>query len=113
MDKREIDEQLKTLAFDMDDEINARNKRLGHRSTPPSHLYRPMDPSHAIIFATIVIVGGLWGGKLLYDYIQEQHMMAAFNEAGSFQEESVLPFLQAQPQWRLSFHKQSVIFHAH
>lgn len=84
MDKREIDEQLKNLSFDMDDEIDDRNERLGHRPSPPSHVYRPMDPSHAIILAAIIIVGGLWGGKLLYDYIQEQRMKAALNEAGLY-----------------------------
>jgi len=89
MDKREIDEQLKNLSFDMDDEIDDRNERLGHRSLPPSHVYRPMDPSHAIILAAIIIVGGLWGGKLLYDYIQEQRMKAALNEAGLYMQQAM------------------------
>jgi uncharacterized membrane protein YqiK len=89
MDKREIDEQLKNLSFDMDDEIDDRNERLGHRSLPPSHVYRPMDPSHAIILAAIIIAGGLWGGKLLYDYIQEQRMRAAFNEAGLYMQQAM------------------------
>ena len=68
----------------MDDEIDDRNERLGHRSIPPSHVHHPMEPSHAIILAAIIIVGGLWGGKLLYDYIQEQRMKAALNEAGLY-----------------------------
>lgn len=89
MDKREIDEQLKNLSFDMDEEIDDRNERLGHRSIPPAHVYRPMDPSHAIILAAIIIVGGLWGGKLLYDYIQEQRMKAALNEAGLYMQQAM------------------------
>ncbi|WP_371364541.1 hypothetical protein ACA097_16285 [Pseudomonas sp. QL9] len=89
MDKREIDEQLKNLSFDMDDEIDDRNERLGHRSSAPSHVYRPMDPSHAIILAAIIIVGGLWGGKLFYDYIQEQRMKAALNEAGHYMQQAM------------------------
>ncbi len=89
MDKREIDEQLKNLSFDMDDEIDDRNERLGHRPLPPGHVYRPMDPSHAIILAAVIIVGGLWGGKLLYDYIQEQRMRAALNEAGLYMQQAM------------------------
>lgn len=89
MEKREIDEQLKDISFDMDDEIDDRNERLGHRSSAPSHVYRPMDPSHAIILAAIIIVGGLWGGKLLYDYIKEQRMKAALNEAGLYMQQAM------------------------
>ncbi len=43
-----------------------------------------MDTSQAIILAAIIIVGGLWGGKLFYDYIQEQRMRAAVNEAAPY-----------------------------
>lgn len=89
MEKRDIDEQLQNLSFDMDDEIDDRNERLGHRPAPPPHAYRPMDPSHAIILAAIIIVGGLWGGKLLYDYIQEQRMKAALNEAGLYMQQAM------------------------
>ncbi|ELL4313517.1 hypothetical protein [Pseudomonas aeruginosa] len=83
MEKREIDEQLKSLSFDMDEEIDDRNERRGRKAAPPRHAHTPMDPSHAIILAAIIIVGGLWGGKLLYDYIQEQRIKAAFNEAAA------------------------------
>lgn len=48
-----------------------------------------MDPSHAIILAAIIIVGGLWGGKLLYDYIQEQRIKAAFNEAAAYMQQTM------------------------
>ncbi|EOE8064544.1 TPA: hypothetical protein ACGWQA_001694 [Pseudomonas aeruginosa] len=48
-----------------------------------------MDPSHAIILASIIIVGGLWGGKLLYDYIHEQRIKAAFNEAAAYMQQTI------------------------
>ncbi len=63
MEKREIDEQLKSLSFDMDEEIDDRNERRGRKAAPPRHAHTPMDPSHAIILAAIIIVGGLWGGS--------------------------------------------------
>ncbi|NMZ60324.1 hypothetical protein [Pseudomonas nitroreducens] len=89
MEKREIDEQLKSLSFEMDEEIDDRNERRGHKATPPRHAHTPMDPSHAIILAAIIIVSGLWGGKLLYDYIQEQRIKAAFNEAAAYMQQSM------------------------
>lgn len=89
MEKREIDEQLKSLSFDMDEEIDDRNERRGRKAAPPRHAHTPMDPSHAIILAAIIIVGGLWGGKLLYDYIQEQRIKAAFNEAAAYMQQTM------------------------
>jgi len=89
MEKRETDEQLKSLSFDMDEEIDDRNERRGRRAAPPRHAHTPMDPSHAIILAAIIIVGGLWGGKLLYDYIQEQRIKAAFNEAAAYMQQTM------------------------
>ncbi|EOY6718338.1 hypothetical protein [Pseudomonas aeruginosa] len=89
MEKREIDEQLKSLSFDMDEEIDDRNERRGRKAAPPRHAHTPMAPSHAIILAAIIIVGGLWGGKLLYDYIQEQRIKAAFNEAAAYMQQTM------------------------
>ncbi|WP_236175665.1 hypothetical protein [Pseudomonas pseudonitroreducens] len=89
MEKRETDEQLKSLSFDMDEEIDDRNERRGRRAAPLRHAHTPMDPSHAIILAAIIIVGGLWGGKLLYDYIQEQRIKAAFNEAAAYMQQTM------------------------
>lgn len=89
MEKRETDEQLKNLSFDMDEEIDDRNERRGRRAAPLRHAHTPMDPSHAIILAAIIIVGGLWGGKLLYDYIQEQRIKAALNEAAAQMEQTM------------------------
>ncbi|MDF5997514.1 hypothetical protein P4050_00335 [Pseudomonas aeruginosa] len=48
-----------------------------------------MDPSHAIILAAIIIVGGLWGGKLLYDYIQERRIKAALNDAAAYMQQTM------------------------
>ncbi|EOZ5051117.1 hypothetical protein [Pseudomonas aeruginosa] len=89
MEKRETDEQLKSLSFDMDEEIDDRNERRGRRAVPLRHTHTPMDPSHAIILAAIIIVGGLWGGKLLYDYIQEQRIKSALNEAAAYMQQSL------------------------
>lgn len=88
MDKRDIDEQLNDLRFDMDDEIDARNERRGWQPQPARHAYRPMETSHAIILAAFIIVGGLWGGKLVYDYIQEQRLKAALKEAAVYMDEA-------------------------
>lgn len=89
MEKRETDEQLKSLSFDMDEEIDDRNERRGRRAAPFRHARTPMDPSHAIILAAIIVVGGLWGGKLLYDYIQEQRIKAALNEAAAHMQQTM------------------------
>lgn len=88
MDKRDIDEQLKSLQFDMDDEIDDRNERRGWQPAPARTSYRPMETSHAIILAAIIIVGGLWGGKLIYEYIQEQRLKAALKEAVVYMDEA-------------------------
>ncbi|EOC5401155.1 hypothetical protein IPC1472_03760 [Pseudomonas aeruginosa] len=100
MEKREIDEQLKSLSFDMDEEIDDRNERRGRKAAPPRHAHTPMDPSHAIILAAIIIVGGLWGGKLLYDYIQKQRIKAAFNEAAAYMQQRISVEEEAREQRR-------------
>ncbi len=89
MDKRDIDEQLNDLRFDMDDEIDARNERRGWQPQPARHAYRPMETSHAIILAAIIIVSGLWGGKLIHDYVQEQRLKAELIELAKFMDEAV------------------------
>lgn len=89
MEKREVDEQLKNLSFDMDEEIDDRNERRGRRATSYRHVHQPMETSHAIILAALIIVGGLWGGKLFYDYIQEQRIKAALNEAAVYMQQSL------------------------
>lgn len=89
MEKRDIDEQLQNLSFDMDEEIDDRNERRGRRTTAYRHAHQPMDTSQAIVLAAIIMVGGLWGGKLLYDYIQEQRVKAALNEAAVYMHETL------------------------
>ena len=56
MDKRDSDERPDEPAFDMDEEIDARNERLGRRAALPHPVYRPMHPSHAIILAALSAV---------------------------------------------------------
>ena len=72
-----MDEQFKNLKFDMDEEIDARNEREGRRVHNSYRAHPPMPISHAIILAAIIVVGGLWGGKLLYDHWQAKQMEAA------------------------------------
>jgi hypothetical protein len=88
MNKRDIDDQLKVLSLDMDEEIDDRNERRGYRAVTARRAHPPMDTSQAIILAAMIIVGGIWGGKLLYDYIQEQRLKAALNEAAIYMERS-------------------------
>lgn len=89
MDKRDIDQQLNDLRFDIDDEIDARNERRSRQPPPARHAYRPMETSHAIILAAIIIVGGLWGGKLVYDYVQEQRLRAELTELARFMDDAI------------------------
>lgn len=88
MNKRDIDDQLKVLSFDMDEEIDDRNERQGYRPVQARRAHPPMETSHAIILAALIIVGGLWGGKLVYDYVQEQRLKAALHEAAIYLQES-------------------------
>lgn len=113
MEKRETDEQLRVLSFDMDEEIDDRNERRGRKATPPRHAHTPMDPSHAIILAAIIIVGGLWGGKLLYDYIQEQRIKTALNEAAAQMQQTMKQIqqnsrrAQAEMQQRIEIEEET------
>ena len=66
-----MDDQLKNLKFDMDEEMQERKARINTRPKPP------IDTGTAIIAAAIILVAGLWGGKLYYDHIQEQRALAA------------------------------------
>lgn len=64
-----MDEQFKNLKFDMDEEIEER-----HRTVRRRHGHRPMEISHAIILGAIIIVVGIWGGKLYYDHLKAQRI---------------------------------------
>lgn len=104
---RRDDEELKGFNFDMDEEIDDRNERRGGRRAPATHAHRPMDTSHAIILAAIIIVGGLWGGKLVYDYIQEQRMKAALNEVGRIMSETFRESSQSMRQSRIEMQERT------
>ncbi|SDH95515.1 hypothetical protein [Pseudomonas panipatensis] len=67
-----MDEQLKNLKFDMDEEVAERERHFAQRRRA-----QPLDISHAIILGAIIIVVGIWGGKIYYDYLQEQRAKAA------------------------------------
>jgi hypothetical protein len=67
-----MDEQLKNLKFDMDEEIEERRRTVKRR-----HGHRPMEISHAIILGAIIIVVGIWGGKIYYDHLKAQRIEAA------------------------------------
>lgn len=109
MDKRDIDEQLNDLRFDMDDEIDARNERRGWQPQPARYAYRPMETSHAIILAAIIIVGGLWGGKLIYDYIQEQRLKAALKEAVVYMDEAFKELDKSSRQMQSDIHRRAAL----
>lgn len=107
MEKREIDEQLESLNFDMDEEIDDRNERRGFKPSPTRQAHTPMDTSQAIILAAIIIVGGLWGGKLVYDYIQEQHIKAAINEAAIYMQQSLRQANQQSKQMQAQMRQRT------
>ena len=107
MDKRDIDEQLSKLSFDMDEEIDDRNERRGWGRPSVQHAHRPMDTSQAIILAAIIIVGGIWGGKLLYDYIQEQRMRAAVNEAALYMQQALKQAEQSTRQSQIEMRQRA------
>jgi hypothetical protein len=67
-----MDEQFKNLKFDMDEEIEERRRTVKRR-----HGHRPMEISHAIILGAIIIVAGIWGGKIYYDHLKAQRIEAA------------------------------------
>jgi uncharacterized protein HemX len=64
-----MDEQFKNLKPDMD-EIEA-------RAYEPRTAKKPIETGPAIVMAAIILVLGLWGGKLFYDHVQEQRVKAA------------------------------------
>lgn len=108
MDKRDIDEQLNNLRFDMDDEIDARNERRGWQPQPARHAYRPMETSHAIILAAIIIVGGLWGGKVIYDYIQEKRLEAELREAAVYFNQAIKDLDEETRKTQSDMRKRSI-----
>lgn len=83
-----MDEQFKNLKFDMDEEIEQR-----HRTVTRRHGHRPMEISHAIILGAIIIVVGIWGGKLYYDHLKAQRIEAALmsfsRDLNSIMQESI------------------------
>jgi hypothetical protein len=82
-----MDEQFKNLKFDMDEEIEERRRTVKRR-----HGHRPMEISHAIILGAIIIVAGIWGGKIYYDHLKAQRIEAALmqfsHELNSIMQES-------------------------
>jgi uncharacterized protein HemX len=107
MERRDIDEQLSKLSFDMDEEIDARNERRGWSRASVQRAHRPMDTSQAIILAAIIIVGGIWGGKLLYDYVQEQRMRAAVNEAALYMQQALKQAEQSTRQSQIEMRQRA------
>lgn len=107
MDRRDIDEQLSNLSFDMDEEIDARNERRGWSRSSVQHAHRPMDTSQAIILAAMIIVGGIWGGKLLYDYVQEQRMRAAVHEAALYMQQALKQAEQSTRQSQIEMRQRA------
>jgi hypothetical protein len=69
-----MDEQFKNLKFDMDEEMQERQARVS------ASRKQPIDTGTAIIIAALILVAGIWGGKVYYDYIQEQRALAALKQ---------------------------------
>lgn len=69
-----MDDQLKNLKFDMDEEMQERQARV---SAKPK---QPIDTGTAIIVAAVILVAGIWGGKVYYDHIQEKRALAALQQ---------------------------------
>jgi len=107
MDKRDIEEQLKDLHFNMDEEIDDHNERRGQRSIAHRNARPTMDTSQAIVLAACIIVGGLWGGKLVYDYIQEQRLKAAINEAALYMQQAFRQADQSSKQIQADFRQRA------
>lgn len=68
MDRQEVSRQSKGLRLE---EMESRSVR------PESRL----NTRYAMILGAVLIVAGLGGGKLIYDYLQAQREKAALNEA--------------------------------
>lgn len=111
MDRNDNDIQLGNLNLDMDEDIDARNERRGRsrgRGRPSlRYAHSPMDPSQAIILAAIIIVGGIWGGKLLYDYIQEQRMRVAVHEAALYMQQALKQAEQSTRQSQIEMRQRA------
>lgn len=107
MDKRGIQEQLKDLHFDMDEEIDDRNERRGQLSITHRHARPAMDTSQAIVLAACIIVGGLWGGKLIYDYIQQQRINAVINDAAIYMQHAFREANQSSKQVQLEYQQRA------
>ena len=80
MYKKTPSEQFEKLDIDMAEELEARIETRGWRPSRSSYSNDQISTSHAIIIGAIIIVVGLWGGKLAYDYHQEQQVKRALND---------------------------------
>lgn len=61
-------------SIDMSEEIESREEAFGYRR-PSYSRQSSMDTNHAIILGALIIVVGIWGGKLVNDYIEEQRFI--------------------------------------
>lgn len=76
-----MDEQFKNLTPDLD-EIEA-------RAYKPRKAQQPIETGPAIVIGAIILVIGLWGGKLFYDHIQEMRAEAALRQLAKSLEASM------------------------
>jgi Tfp pilus assembly major pilin PilA len=68
--KKSMEEQLSSL--DIHDEIESRPRRKEKARSP--------DIGQAIIIAAVILVVGIWGGKLVNDYLEEQRLRQALED---------------------------------
>lgn len=95
-----MDEQLKNLKFDMEEEVAEREQQFYKRRRDSL-----IDTNQAIILGAIIIVVGIWAGKIYYDYIQEQRAKAALEYlsrtlSSSTQEPRLAPVQNHQNQYQ-------------
>jgi len=88
-----MDEQFKNLKFDMDEEIQEREARIGN-----SRSRHDMGVGTAIVIAAVILVVGLWGGKYLDDAIQEHRIRGALNEIANLFSTTTQEHQQAHQQ---------------
>ncbi|MBK3867997.1 hypothetical protein GFL09_09905 [Pseudomonas stutzeri] len=74
-----MDDQFKNLKFDIAEEIEERQARIGSRRRSEG-----IGLGTAIVAAAVILVTGLWGGKYLDDAITEYRIRSALQEVADY-----------------------------
>ena len=76
MDEK-LRKQLENLQIDPEDEIEARYRA---RRSRPKTAFGSIGVGEAIIIAAVILVIGIWGGKMAYDYHQAKQIEQALQQ---------------------------------